>query len=285
MCQACTAPIQTARKRRLLTKQDLSPEEREAFEFMLSEYRDALQPIESDIERWVAGADPDDLRSLESIRERIGLLTDGRVDEFTPVFREGGRRGAEAGRAVAARRHQLEVAFDIVPDRTLDRIDDWVDEAAGSTLETITEDATRWLRGAHEDGLSIDEIADRLNDELFEGRLEDYVAERAARTSTISTSNTGSHSAFEDADSVVGEEWLAAGDGRMRDDHAAADGQVVAVDQSFEVGGIYLEHPGDPSAPVGQIANCRCVPNPIFADDLTEEQLEAVLEGERIWIR
>lgn len=284
MCQACSGSAQT-RKRRLITKNDLSPEERRAFESMLAQYRDALQPIESAIEDWVGGADPEDLTSLESIREQMNLLVDGRVGEFEAVFREAGREGAQAGRAVAARQHQLAINFGVVPDRTLDIIDDWAEEAADSTLETITEDATRWLRGAHEDGLSIPDIADQLNDELFEGRLEDYVAERAARTGTISTSNTGSHSAFEDAESVVGEEWLATDDNRTRDDHIEADGQVVAIDQSFEVGGVYGAHPGDPSLPVGQIVQCRCTVLPVFGDDLTEEQLESVLDGERIWIR
>lgn len=286
MCRAATpADVRHTRKRRLLCKQDFAPEEAQAFEWMLEEYRDALQPIEDDIEAWLAGADADGLRSLDEIRSDIRVLVDGRVDSFETVFREGGQRGAAAGRAIATRRFDLGVAFDVVPDRTLDVIDDWVGEAADSTLETITEDATRWLRGAHEEGLSIDDIADQLNDELFEGRLEDYVAERAARTGTISTSNAGSHSAFEDADSVVGEEWLTEIDGRERDDHADADGQVVAVGTSFEVGGVYLEHPGDPSAPVGQIANCRCVVLPKFADELTDEQLDAIEAGERIWIR
>jgi len=140
------------------------------------------------------------------------------------------------------------VAFDVVPDRTLDILDEWVDVAAGSTLETITEDSARWLRGAHKDGLSIPDIADKLNDELYDGRLEGYVAERAARTGTISTSNAGAHSAHEDADSVVGEQWLTSIDGRERDSHAQAHQQVVAVGTSFEVGGVYLDHPGDPRA-------------------------------------
>ena len=284
MCQACPTPAFST-KQRVLSKQDFAPEERRAFEFMLSEYRDTLAPIEDDIEGWLSGADPDDLTNLQTIREQIRTLTDGRVGEFEIVFGEGAQRGAAAGRELAARRSQFDIAFDIVPERTLDVLDDWATEAAGSTLETITEDASRWLRGAHEEGLSIDDIASQLNDDLFDGRLEDYVAERAARTGTISSSNAGAHSAYEDADGVVAEEWLTSLDGRERDDHAEADGQVVAVDTTFEVGGVYLDHPGDPGAPVGQIANCRCAVVPVLADDLTDEQLDAVEAGERIWIR
>ena len=284
MCTTCSSPadVRSLRKRRLLCKQNLAPEEQDAFEWMLSEYQDALEPIEDDIEAWVNGASADDLRSLEDIRSDIRVLTDGRVDSFQTVFRDGGERGAGAGRVLASRRHDLDVAFDIVPDRTLEVIDDWAETAADSTLETITEDAAQWLRGAHEDGLSIDDIADQLNDELFEGRLEDYVAERAARTGTISTSNAGSHSTFEDADSVVGEEWLTEIDGRQRESHEVTDGQIVPVGTTFDVDGVAIQHPGDPTAPVEEIANCRCTIVPVFADDLTDDELEALQAGERL---
>ena len=273
-----------ATRKRVCCKQDFSPEEEQAFRFMLDEYQDALQPLESDIEGWLAGADPDDLRSLERLREEINLLAGGHREEFEVVFREGGTRGAEAGRELARRQFGLEIATDI-PSRALDEIDDWVETAAGSTLETITEDSARWLRGAHEEGLSIDDIAGQLNDELFEGRLEDYVAERAARTGTISTSNQGAHSAYEDADSVIAEEWLTAIDGRERDSHAEADGQVVALDTAFEVGDVYGQHPGDPSLPIGEIVNCRCSVVGIFEDDLTDDQLAEIEDGGRVWLR
>jgi len=281
-CRCCSPHHHT--KRRVFSKVDFSPEEERAFQFFLDEYRDRLAPVENDIEAWLNGATDGDLSSLQSIRAELDSRLGGYTNDFAVVFREGGEQAAQAGRAIAARQHTLDVSFDIVPERTLEVIDEWAETAAGSTLETITEDATRWLRGAHEEGLSIPDISERLNDELFEGRLEDYVAERAARTGTISTSNAGNHSALQDASSVVGEEWLTAVDGRERDDHNEADGQVVAVDTPFEVGGVFMDHPGDPTGPVGQIANCRCSIAPVFADDLTEEQLAAIEAGERIYL-
>lgn len=285
MCQACPTINKTSRERRLLTKRDFSPEEERAFDWLLRQYQDALTGPEREIREFVEQASADELSSLTSIRSELEPRIGRYTADFEAVFREGGERGAQAGRALAARRSQLSINFNLIPERTLAEIDDWVDTAAGSTMDTITEDATRWLRGAHEDGLGIDDIADQLNTELFEGRLEDSVAENAALTATNSTANAGSHSAHEDADAVVAEEWLAELDGREREDHAEADGQVVAVGGSFEVGGSYLEHPGDPSAPIGQIARCRCVAIPRFADELTADQLDAIESGDRIWIR
>lgn len=267
-----------------LHKQDFVPEEEEAFEQFLEDYVDSLTPLEDDIEAWLQNASEEDLSSAANIREEINrLIEDGNyVGDFEEVFQEGGERAAKAGRQLTARRYNLEIATDVVPEQALEVLDDWVDEAAGSTLETITEDASRWLRGAHEEGLSIPDISDRLNEDLFEGRLEGYVAERAARTGTISTSNLGVHSSFEESDMVVAEEWVAIGDQRTRDDHNEADGQIVAVGETFLVGGEELEHPGDPTASLEQIANCRCTINPVFAEDLTDEELEAIEAGERI---
>jgi hypothetical protein len=283
MCEHCEA-ARSARKRRLFTKEDFSPEEEEVYQTILSDYVDSLGPVEDDIEEWINNADPEDLESLDEVRTQLDRRTGDYTDEFSVVFREGGEEGTAAGRALAARQHSLSIAFDIVPEQTLDVIDDWAETASGSTLETITENSARWLRGAHKEGLGIDEIADRLNDELFEGRLEGYVAERAARTGTIATSNAGHHSAMRDASGVIGEEWLTTLDGRERDDHADANGQIVAVETPFEVGGAYLDHPGDPTGPVGQIVNCRCTVSPVFASDLTEAELATLQDGGRLKI-
>lgn len=277
MCQACT-------KRRLLTKESFTPDEERAFDWLLAQYRDALDAPEREITEFVQQADADDLASLQSIRAELEPRIGQYQAEFETVFREGGERGAQAGRAVAARRNGLSINFQVVPERTLAEIDEWVGTAAGSTLETITEDATRWLRGAHEEGLSIPDIRDRLNDELYDGRLEDYVAERAARTATMSTSRAGDHSAHEDAEGVVAERWVSELRDNTRESHVEAHGQVVAVDQSFDVDGVWMAHPGDPSAPVGELANCLCRAEPLFEDQLTADQLEAIRNGERIYI-
>lgn len=52
--------------------------------------------------------------------------------------------------------------------------------------------------------------------------------------------------------------WLAAHDSRVRPEHAEADGQTVAMDQPFVVGGAELMYPGDPDGPAEAVCNCRC---------------------------
>ena len=266
------------------TNQTSSPEVERAIRELMANFSGAIDPLREDV---VAAIEDGviDPSSTSSIRAEVNRLAGNYTNDLQAVYREGTERGAEAGRAVAARRHQLDIAFDVVPDSTLEEFGDWSDEIVESeVLETLTEDVTNYVRGAHEEGLSIDELADAINDELFDGRLQDHVAERNARTATISSSNAGNHSALNEAPGVVGEQWLASLDGRERDTHAAADGQVVAVNNTFEVGGYQARYPGDPNLPVGEIANCRCAIVPVFRDDLSAEQFGAITGGERIWL-
>lgn len=52
--------------------------------------------------------------------------------------------------------------------------------------------------------------------------------------------------------------WLSSHDARVRDTHAAADGQRVPLDQPFNVGGEPLAYPGDPAGSNAETINCRC---------------------------
>ena len=54
--------------------------------------------------------------------------------------------------------------------------------------------------------------------------------------------------------------WRSEHDDKVRDSHAAADGQVVDGDGFFTVGGVKMFAPGDLSAPAEEWAGCRCHP-------------------------
>ncbi len=55
--------------------------------------------------------------------------------------------------------------------------------------------------------------------------------------------------------------WRTIMDGKERDDHAAANGQVVPIDCPFIVGGYRMMFPKDSTygAPLHETANCRCM--------------------------
>lgn len=85
-------------------------------------------------------------------------------------------------------------------------------------------------------------------------------------------------------------QWVAHRDAKVRHTHAAADGQIVPLDQPFIVGGAMLMHPGDRNAPYAETVNCRCVtvsvdtpaPEPPRdeADVLADEVYAAAVERE-----
>jgi uncharacterized protein with gpF-like domain len=81
-----------------------------------------------------------------------------------------------------------------------------------------------------------------------------------ARTEVISAFNgSASLSASQlPGDVVGGREWIATRDGRTREDHAEADGQVVGMSEPFTVGGEAIMYPGDPAASAPNVVQCRC---------------------------
>lgn len=104
---------------------------------------------------------------------------------------------------------------------------------------------------------------DPVNLEWYLARLPAYRTEMIARTETIRASNAGTTEQMK-VWGVKQHEWLATKDDRTRDDHAAADGQVVDVGEPFDVGGESLEYPGDPAGSPENTINCRCTTIPVI---------------------
>lgn len=265
-----------------LEKRDLTPEEERAYREFMRQWDMIASDIQDEFVRKVRNGKVD-LEDPSDIRAKISQVTGNYVNDIEVLFSETGEQAAVAGRQISARRHELDIAFDIVPDRTLEQLQDWAVDMSNEIAESMADDVTAFLDSAVDEGLSVPDIADQLNDDFFDGRVRDWKAEQLARDNTIAPSNAGAHSAHREAEGVVAEEWLATSDDRTRETHEEASGQVVPVDGEFIVGGFEAEHPGDPSLPVGEFTQCRCTVVPVFADDLTEEQLEAINNGERFW--
>ena len=115
---------------------------------------------------------------------------------------------------------------------------------------------TQWAYGG---------VADPQDRYFAEQRLPPYRTETVARTETMRASNAGGFQLYKDW-GVQKKEWLATGDNRTRDSHAAANGQTVNIDEPFTIGGVPMMYPGDPSAPIHEFANCRCTTVPVFEE-------------------
>ena len=63
-------------------------------------------------------------------------------------------------------------------------------------------------------------------------------------------------------------EWVASFDDRTRDAHAEAGAsQPIPYDESFLVGGEFMQYPGDPAGSAANVVNCRCSVAPFPAQN------------------
>jgi len=100
------------------------------------------------------------------------------------------------------------------------------------------------------------------------GSLARYRSRVIARTEAHASAGAANEAAAASLGIPLKKEWVAARQaGRTRDDHLDADGQVVALDQPFIVGGERLMYPSDPSGSPENVINCRCSSVHIVIDD------------------
>jgi Phage Mu protein F like protein len=83
-------------------------------------------------------------------------------------------------------------------------------------------------------------------------------ADMLARTDLNALANGGSLLAATISGAAATKTWLTAEDDLVRDTHAEADGQTVAIDDVFDVGGESAQYPGDPQLSDEESCNCRC---------------------------
>lgn len=136
------------------------------------------------------------------------------------------------------------------PDRAVKR---------GIDLAYGKQQITRQVTSGILQGESIKHLADRLQTNIPNMNRDSAI--RAARTAVTGAQNAGRQDSYDAAVKMgieMEKQWLATLDSRTRHDHAMADGQTVAEDKPFTVGGYELMYPGDPSGPGHEIYNCRC---------------------------
>ena len=154
---------------------------------------------------------------------------------------------------------------------------DWIDkktfklvrEANSTTKEHLSEAVVEGIEEAVKQGYNenetIDEITERLeevHDFMMEGR-----AELIARTESLSATNAGQLEGLKRT-GIEKKEWLSSRDSRVRESHDALDGDVVGINEDFiSISGDHLNAPGDSSASIGEIANCRCTIIPVISEE------------------
>ncbi|QKW06939.1 hypothetical protein HUT18_11575 [Streptomyces sp. NA04227] len=125
-------------------------------------------------------------------------------------------------------------------------------------------DATRRELAAGLDaGETIDQLRARLRDAFARDRaqLGPGREHRVAATEATRAWNTAT---LEAARATTGpgralvKQWITRNNVRVRDSHDQVDGQLRLLDETFTVGGVQMQAPGDPTAPASLVVNCRC---------------------------
>lgn len=126
---------------------------------------------------------------------------------------------------------------------------------------------------------TIDQLATRL-DTLYLASIIPNRSETIARTEVISASNDASMFMARASGLDLEKEWIATKDDRTRDDHADADGQRVALDENFVVGGVTMDSPGNSGDPAQDI-NCRCTQGYHVLSDTSDKALRLDTEEQK----
>ncbi len=175
-----------------------------------------------------------------------------------PFVEQAVKIGAEFGAAQSG----AQVNFDVLNQSVLHAIDKRVAFFSKRVTENVAQALTDTIGDGVLQGESVMDIASRIDD-LYQ-QLLGYRSLRIARTEVVSASNVGSLLSYRAA-GIKTKRWLTANDERVRQTHADAEGQEVGINESFQVGGEWLDHPGDPSGSPEEIINCRCTVEPVFA--------------------
>jgi F like protein len=121
---------------------------------------------------------------------------------------------------------------------------------------------------AYEQGLSVVDAADLIQQKLSAAKPAQ--ARMLARTDLNGLANGSSVMAARMV-GIAYKQWVTANDDRVREQHVEADGQMVPVDQPFQVCGEDLMFPGDPAASDECAINCRCTV--VYADAPAEAEI------------
>lgn len=142
---------------------------------------------------------------------------------------------------------------------------DWIREHVGERIKDISETTKKRVieamrnaqEEAYDEGTPLRDYAEAVK-AAYDGFGEDR-AITIARTETGTAANQSLVQAAKSSgiDNLM-KEWISGDDGRTRPDHVEANGQAVALDDDFDVGGVKMSQPLDPDGPPEEVINCRC---------------------------
>jgi uncharacterized protein with gpF-like domain len=141
-------------------------------------------------------------------------------------------------------------------------IDQFIRRTVGNKVTGIvgtTKDQIRSVVAAGVgDGIGVDAMARQIR-KVMGDEVPRWRSQMIARTESHGASQMGSLSGAATFNFPMMKRWVSTKDARTREDHLTANGQAVALTESFNLDGSSLAFPGDPTGAADQVINCRCV--------------------------
>lgn len=136
-------------------------------------------------------------------------------------------------------------------------------------------------RGEMLTGLQLGEGVAELRERVVaSANVSEKRATTIARTEVNSAMNNGAYQQMKVLDVPTIKEWIATNDSRTRETHEEVDGEEIAGDEKFMVGGFPMDHPHDLNAPPSETINCRCTLAWEIVDDEDDYVTELVAAGD-----
>lgn len=125
--------------------------------------------------------------------------------------------------------------------------------------DTYIESVVKEIRKAEFEGETLIQMRNRIQRTVNSPTFYKWQALRIARTETTFAMNAAKDHVPRNPRLTYDKVWSTAIDGRERESHRIANGQIVPIDEPFQVGDHQMQRPGDrTNASAREVINCRC---------------------------
>jgi HK97 family phage portal protein len=152
--------------------------------------------------------------------------------------------------------------FTMTPEQDA-KLKDMIFNSGTKVSKTMLEIVERMIHEANDSNWTVQQFAQNLSDKATD--LGPWRSRLWARTESVKVDNYGAVEGFKETEFVELKGWMCSMVPDSRESHIAADGQEVALDDDFSVGGEQLGFPGDPRGSAGEVCNCLCGTYPVVA--------------------
>jgi SPP1 gp7 family putative phage head morphogenesis protein len=235
----------------------------------LEEYSQRVHPELYSEKKMLSKINKEDMNAINKYIS--GWDKDVKPEQMAKILGIWTPKAANIGGSVALKKLGFKLVFNLKDPAMLKELAVRGVKITGDISARTLNDFRRILVTSYmEEGISPYEVR-----KLIEGLFEETYHNRAmaiARTETGIASSITQHEAYA-RNKVEKKEWLATMDDKTRPTHAEANGQIVPIDEPFQVGDAELMHPLDPSGPPEEICGCRCDELPVIEQGVSEEDV------------